>query len=615
MLKSWTLKQFKSVCDRTTLELAPLTVFTGANNSGKSTIIQSMLLTAQTLQNPIKDRPIILNGHIVRLGSFEDIVSAKSKDISIGFDLHFDDPTDKSSRRVFWAGRPRKLFRDIFINFNYEFTCEGDNETTNLYPLLKQCDIKTKAGNHYEEISIKSRSDSAVLKSYNLSDEYLDSFEEALKYEVNTVNHSRRIKRNQPVNGEPVGATLEHFLPNKITLVYNIIEDEIINLLNICTHPDSSFYYRINDFDRFDRYVTKKFHNIIINCLREVFLKNISNYAEKRANTHQKAFDKFAESSFSFDKLKRCYETFLVDDQRKYSNSILELFDELKGSIAVTKSTEYALINSELAELTSYSLELITKYFANNVKYLGPLRDEPKAIYPHAGATDSDDVGYKGEYTAAVLEIHKQTKVNYISPEDIELNKKTIKNDYLINAVLEWLQYMGVVNKVETHDRGKLGHELKVGVSTEDKWHDLTHVGVGVSQVLPILVLSLLANKNSTLIFEQPELHLHPRVQTRLADFYVSMSYLEKQCIVETHSEYLINRLRYRTVVSDEPNFSDSIMLYFVEKELGGSNYKPIRINKFGVIEEWPKGFFDENEENSAAIIKAAIAKRKKEQR
>jgi len=143
--------------------------------------------------------------------------------------------------------------------------------------------------------------------------------------------------------------------------------------------------------------------------------------------------------------------------------------------------------------------------------------------------------------------------------------------------------------------------------------HDLIHVGVGVSQVLPILVLSLLADASSTLVFEQPELHLHPRVQTRLADFFVSMTLLGKQCIVETHSEYFINRLRYHAAISEDQQVSDKVVIYFVEKQDGYSCYRPIHINKFGVIEDWPEGFFDESEETSRAILTAAMEKRKRE--
>ncbi len=101
-------------------------------------------------------------------------------------------------------------------------------------------------------------------------------------------------------------------------------------------------------------------------------------------------------------------------------------------------------------------------------------------------------------------------------------------------AVIDWLQYLGVANSVSSRDQGKLGHELKVALSDTDSTHDLTHVGVGVSQVLPILVICLLADRDSTLVFEQPELHLHPKVQTLLGDFFLSMALINKQCIVET---------------------------------------------------------------------------------
>jgi predicted ATPase len=170
---------------------------------------------------------------------------------------------------------------------------------------------------------------------------------------------------------------------------------------------------------------------------------------------------------------------------------------------------------------------------------------------------------------------------------------------------------MGVGSKIQTIDQGKLGHELKIATAEGQNLQDLTQVGVGVSQVLPILVLSLLADPGSTLIFEQPELHLHPRVQTRLADFFVSMTHLGKQCVVETHSEYLINRLRYQAAASQGRNVSDSVILYFVEKEGGRSQYRPVRINMYGVIEDWPRGFFDENEENAAAILRAGLNKRR----
>jgi len=164
---------------------------------------------------------------------------------------------------------------------------------------------------------------------------------------------------------------------------------------------------------------------------------------------------------------------------------------------------------------------------------------------------------------------------------------------------------------------GKLGHELKVKLTDSDHEQDLMHVGVGVSQVLPILIVCLLASEDTTLIFEQPELHLHPFVQTRLADFFLSMSLLNKQCIIETHSEYLINRLRFRVASDSSPLPQDSlnqkIKIYFTEKVEGVSQYREVTVNKYGAIVDWPKGFFDQSQREAEEILRASMAKRKQE--
>ncbi len=102
-------------------------------------------------------------------------------------------------------------------------------------------------------------------------------------------------------------------------------------------------------------------------------------------------------------------------------------------------------------------------------------------------------------------------------------------------------------------------------------------------------------------------------MQTRLADFFISQNRLKKQCIVETHSEYLINRLRYLVAISEKDSLSRNSILYFVEKEEGYSKYNEIRINKYGVIKDWPKGFFDESEKLASKMLEAAMNKRKKE--
>jgi predicted ATPase len=615
MIKTWTLEQFKSVHNKTSLEMAPLTIFTGANNSGKSTIIQSMLLTAQTIQNPVHNRSVVLNGHIIKLGTFEDIASNKeeTKDITLGFELVPSSTNTRLTRRHFISSQTNNISEETTVGCNYTFTCEGfdDLEITNLNPQLKNCHITISNSYIEEEILINRRESASSVHNLGVSEKYIAPFQDALVYDVVKIPqyNERRYLRRSPNKGKPVGASLQHFLPNRITHVYDLLEEEVSNLINVCTHPEhyNRNYYNLKE------YVTDKIHKSIIDCFQQVYFSLENNFSKRRREKFKKYFHQFS-LEFTFENLLASYAALTIEGQNKYTDSMEEKSSKLKELAKLNRSVEHALFNADIPESIAFSTDFIFEFFTKNVKYLGPLRDEPKPVYPYTGTTDSSDVGYKGEHTAAVLEIHKNTQISYISPYGFNVETSPeIKSGSLMTAVLEWLDYMGVVSNVKTVDRGKLGHELKVSTHGEDKWHDLTHVGVGVSQVLPILVLSLLANTGSTLIFEQPELHLHPRVQTRLADFFVSMSTLEKQCIVETHSEYLINRLRYHSVISEDSTFSDKIIMYFVEKVQGKSNYRPIKINKYGVIEDWPKGFFDENEENSASILRAAMNKRKRE--
>lgn len=88
MLEEWSVTRFKSIYSSTPLALAPLTVFAGANSSGKSALLQSILLLAQSMSHRVTGRTIVLNGHLCRLGTFNDIFPSgvtEHGDISIGF--------------------------------------------------------------------------------------------------------------------------------------------------------------------------------------------------------------------------------------------------------------------------------------------------------------------------------------------------------------------------------------------------------------------------------------------------------------------------------------------------------------------------------------------------
>ena len=116
-------------------------------------------------------------------------------------------------------------------------------------------------------------------------------------------------------------------------------------------------------------------------------------------------------------------------------------------------------------------------------------------------------------------------------------------------------------------------------------------MGIGISQVLPVLVLAHFAPKGSTIILEEPEIHLHPRAQSVLAELFVETSReREIQFIVETHSEHLFRRMQ--TLIARQSTTPDDTALYFVERHEGNSVLRPLEVDEYGRLRDWPTGFF-----------------------
>ncbi len=86
--------------------------------------------------------------------------------------------------------------------------------------------------------------------------------------------------------------------------------------------------------------------------------------------------------------------------------------------------------------------------------------------------------------------------------------------------------------------------------------------------MLPIVIMFLLSDEDDILIFEQPELHLHPQVQSRLCDLFIAIARAERQCIIETHSEYLINRLRLRIAQEIDETIKNDVSMFLSIKNM-----------------------------------------------
>ena len=228
-----------------------------------------------------------------------------------------------------------------------------------------------------------------------------------------------------------------------------------------------------------------------------------------------------------------------------------------------------------------------------SIRYLGPLREYPRRNYAWQGK-HSPSVGQHGEDMVTALFSGR------IQLRDTEeqiprwLQRLDLIDSYRLNPVLNTERdYEFLVRKY------KGGPEVR-----------LTDVGFGVSQVLPVLVLCYYVPEGSILILEQPEAHLHPKVQSELADLLIEVvKNRQLQIILESHSEHLLIRLMRR--IAEEQISADDTAFYFCEMNEGVSGIERLNVDDYGNITNWPQNFFGDEMGDLAAKAKAEMKRKK----
>ena len=239
--------------------------------------------------------------------------------------------------------------------------------------------------------------------------------------------------------------------------------------------------------------------------------------------------------------------------------------------------------------------------------YLGPLREYPKRRYVWSGG-EPVDVGRRGERAVDAILAARERK-SYISRGRYKRHRTL---DYMI---AHWLKKMDLIHdfSVDRITERESIYEVRVQRMPDSASVLLTDVGFGVSQVLPVLVLCYYAEAGSTLLFEQPEIHLHPSVQSSLADLFIDVAqHRNIQIIVESHSEHLLNRLQRR--MAEEEVRQDDLALYFCETRRNEANLVPLETDSVGNIRNWPKDFFGDRFGETAARQEAALQRKIAEQ-
>lgn len=133
---------------------------------------------------------------------------------------------------------------------------------------------------------------------------------------------------------------------------------------------------------------------------------------------------------------------------------------------------------------------------------------------------------------------------------------------------------------------------------------NIADLGFGFSQIIPIILTCLTTAKNTVLI-EQPESQLHPKLQSELAElFYIGAIGRCNQILIETHSEYMIRK--FQVLIRQQKLFLDDLAIYYVDKdEKGRSHVREMELDESGqFMQEWPSGFFDESYKHALNLMR-----------
>lgn len=238
----------------------------------------------------------------------------------------------------------------------------------------------------------------------------------------------------------------------------------------------------------------------------------------------------------------------------------------------------------------------------SRIIYLGPVRRLAQRDYVWAGRMPAHigDDGAKAidALIASGVEYHKQVKAG-----------ATISGGaVLFEQAIHWLNTMNLADGLAVKRLGGSAR-YELHIINQNEASNLKDVGVGVSQVLPVIVAALFAQPGHIVIIEEPESHLHPLAQSQLAELFSQVSHERGvQFIIETHSEHLLTRLQRR--VAEEKIEPDDLAMYFVERDGTKAKINKLQLDDYGEISNWPENFFGDEMGDIAARTMAAMQRK-----
>ncbi|MBK8813216.1 MAG: AAA family ATPase [Acidobacteria bacterium] len=292
-------------------------------------------------------------------------------------------------------------------------------------------------------------------------------------------------------------------------------------------------------------------------------------------------------------------------EPHKLSNIRFESIFPLQYELAATADDDDEITKS--FNLSSFQ-EFFRSFFAR-LYYIGPLRARPKASY--VIEKDHTSVGVNGEYSAQILQARASDVISFykfLANTDKDEPYELVKNTLLYGVKYWMCDEFGIAKDVYAK---KAADVYQIFFVNElDLEITIDQVGFGVSQVLPLVIEGLRMPDNGVLMIEEPESHLHPKLQSKLFDFLYSLVKQGKTIMIETHSNHLVERMRRRVAESKSDLILERIGLSFVTSKSGKAEFELITLDRFGVTEFFPEDFIELSNGELAAIVEAQMKKR-----
>lgn len=623
-------KNIKVFKDEASFQFAPITVFTGTNSSGKSTVNEAIRLIINQFKkifvNKVGNLPSVqfivpLQTDILdeRTGVFENVLNSETENKSIEFTFSICLP-------------------------NYRYKCElllryeisGENVKNGILQYLQINDIENQVCiyNLYKDQKQTYFIQVNYLAFFLNYQSIINDIEEAYKLEKNktTSRKKKEIELKTKVYGKDVdielppyawGRNENNFKHSKLFMnkEWKIVNDSFFKKFKSESIFDSSELFDDKNHEKLNSFIWLLHEKTNIEykanySLDYIYLKILS-----ALNFEICTLDEFGKVnikplSSNIEKNILSPNGYLFDELRKtYSDQFENGVGKVKGNsfdslTVMIKNEQYLCENIKITDRGQFFFDqILGKDLFWGINDLFSLAESTYTF-------NTNLLNSSGRYFDLRNSGFNSKMLSFYAERNIKLNKKLFK---FIN---KWVSEFNLGDGIsfETYE-----NHCRIFVEKNNKKYNLSDEGFGFNKILPlILSLGYLSTQNpdkfhdhykpSVVFIEEPENGLHPALQSKLADFFFdAYSIFNIQFVIETHSEYLIRRLQVLIATDDHPLEPEDIQLYYFYHPLdlpeGQLQYYPINIDEEGALSSnFGTGFFDESSNlNIALYLKSKI--------